>query len=199
MATNEELERLIKSLQEKQTELENRLSELPNPTKKPTPAFFRNALAQATDLRDIGDVKTFLDFEIPTLTPGAPPADVLRFCAAAGISAARLAMRDEGGTITYPFASISGERAFIIGSENVTVSSGTKQGTVTVTHSQNWASFGQVFLTIQNIDNIANGERPVSSQARTVGANSFIINVDTGATVAADRTVSVGYLCVGII
>src|SRR3990167_10626382 len=99
MATNEELEGLIKRLKEKQTELENRLRELPTPAKKTTPSFSRNALAQSTDLRDIGDVKTFLDFEIPTLTPGAPPADVLRFCAAAGISAARLAMRDEGGTI----------------------------------------------------------------------------------------------------
>ena len=199
MATNQELEGLIKKLQEKQTELENRLRELTNPAKKTTPSFSRNALAQATDLRDIGDVKTFLDFEIPTLTPGAPPVNVLRFYAATGISAARLAMKDEDGIVTYPFSSISGERACLIGSENVTVSSGTKQGTVTVTHSQNWASFGQVFLTIQNIDNIANGERPVSSQARTVGANSFIINVDTGANVAANRTVSVGYLCVGII
>ena len=85
------------------------------------------------------------------------------------------------------------------GQADVTVPSGTKQGNITVTHNIAWKSYGRVWVTIQDVDNIANGERPVSCQVRTVTANSFRIDVDTGAAVAADRTVTVAWLASGIL
>ena len=47
-------------------------------------AFTNNPLALATDLDDLGSVKTHLDFEEPPLTPLTPPADVLRLSALDG-------------------------------------------------------------------------------------------------------------------
>ena len=59
-------------------------------------AFTNNPLALATDLDDLGSVKTHLDFEEPTLTPATPPADVLRLYAVDGPSTAT------GGRATVP-------------------------------------------------------------------------------------------------
>ena len=78
-------------------------------------AFTTNPLALATDLDDLGSVKTHLDFEEAPLTPVDPPADVLRIYVvdvggvtslatrdASGLGRARKMPMNVGGTITGP-------------------------------------------------------------------------------------------------
>ncbi len=60
-------------------------------------AFTNNPLALATDLDDLGSVKTHLDFEEPTLTPINPPADVVRLYAVDASGATRLITRNAAG------------------------------------------------------------------------------------------------------
>ncbi len=59
-------------------------------------AFTNNPLALATDIDDLGSVKTHLDFEEAPLTPVTPPADVVRLYAVDGPSTAT------GGRATVP-------------------------------------------------------------------------------------------------
>jgi hypothetical protein len=63
-------------------------------------AFTNNPLALATDLDDLGSVKTHLDFEEPTLTPINPLADVVRLYAVDGSGATRLVTRNDNGVGT---------------------------------------------------------------------------------------------------
>ncbi len=60
-------------------------------------AFTNNPLALATDLDDLGSVKTHLDFEEAPLTPVNPPADVIRVSALDVDGVTTLATRDENG------------------------------------------------------------------------------------------------------
>jgi hypothetical protein len=60
-------------------------------------AFTSNPLALATDLDDLGSVKTYLDFEEPALTPIIPPADVVRLYAVDDSGATRLISRNASG------------------------------------------------------------------------------------------------------
>ena len=63
-------------------------------------AFTNNPLALATDLDDLGSVKTHLDFEEAPLTPGTPPADVLRLYARDGGGVPILGLVDPAGVET---------------------------------------------------------------------------------------------------
>ncbi len=62
-------------------------------------AFTNNPLALATDLDDLGSVKTHLDFEEPPLTPGTPPADVGRMYAADEDGKAKPYWVDDAGNV----------------------------------------------------------------------------------------------------
>ena len=60
-------------------------------------AFTTNPLALATDLDDLGSVKTHLDFEEAPLTPVNPPSDVLRLYALDVSGTTYFAVRDVNG------------------------------------------------------------------------------------------------------
>jgi len=138
---------------------------------------------------------------LPEIT-GAVPAtlpNALALYGFAGSRAARIATTDENGLVLHAFMCITGERGFIVGAANITLALGTKNATGTVTHNQNWSSAGQVYLTIQDISVLTGGEQPVSVHVYNIGANAFSWQIVTVANVAAQRVVSVGYLCTGII
>ena len=78
--TPEQIEERLRTLENRNTKLEELL--------RSGKAFTNNPLALATDLDDLGSVKTHLDFEEPPLTPATPPADVLRLYALDGPSTA---------------------------------------------------------------------------------------------------------------
>ncbi len=65
-------------------------------------AFTNNPLAQATDLDDLGSVKTHLDFEEAPLTPVDPPTGVGRMSAAArtGLTDTSLRYVDASGVVS---------------------------------------------------------------------------------------------------
>lgn len=134
-------------------------------------------------------------------TPVAPGNGSLRslLFGFAGGAATRIAMIDENGLVLHAFMCISGERAFLIGSVNVTVLIGTRTASATVTHNQNWTSVGQVLTTIQNANALAAAEKPADCGVFTAGVNAFSVNVNLLANAAAQRVVSVGYICVGIV
>ncbi|KKN00089.1 hypothetical protein LCGC14_1141270 [marine sediment metagenome] len=60
-------------------------------------AFTTNPLALATDLDDLGSVKTHLDFEEAPLTPIDPPADVIRMYAKEFSGLSTLFYKDDAG------------------------------------------------------------------------------------------------------
>ncbi len=84
--TPEEIEERLIALEEG---LERRL--------RSSRAFTTNPLALATDLDDLGSVKTHLDFEEPPLTPADPPADVVRLYSVDDGGATRLITRNAAG------------------------------------------------------------------------------------------------------
>lgn len=86
--TPEQIEVRLKTLEDRNAKLEQLL--------RSGRAFTDNPLALATDLDDLGSVKTHLDFEEPPLTPIDPPADVLRLSALDGPNTA------SGGHLTVP-------------------------------------------------------------------------------------------------
>ncbi len=89
--TSEELEVKLRTLEDKQSVLE----ELLNGQLQLGADHTQNPLAQATDLDDLGSVKTHLDFEEAPLTPGDPPEDVVRLYALDGTW---LVMKDSNGS-----------------------------------------------------------------------------------------------------
>ncbi|KKL58630.1 hypothetical protein LCGC14_2223430 [marine sediment metagenome] len=84
--TPEEIEERLIALEER---LERRL--------RSGKAFTTNPLALATDLDDLGSVKTHLDFEEAPLTPGNPLTDVIRLYALDVGGTTNLATRDVNG------------------------------------------------------------------------------------------------------
>ena len=92
------------------TDLENlvaRVERIEGLLRKRQPVFQVNPLADSADLLDLGDVKTFLEFELPVLAPGSPLADVGRLFAAArtGVTDTSLRYLDSGGVkseVTHP-------------------------------------------------------------------------------------------------
>lgn len=79
--TPEQIEAQLLLLQENQEALEDRNDKLERLIRA-SKAFTNNPLALATDLDDLGSVKTYLDFEVPTLAPLTPPTTaVLRVSA----------------------------------------------------------------------------------------------------------------------
>ena len=91
---------------EEQTDIEERFERLEERNAKlerlirSGKAFTSNPLALATDLDDLGSVKTHLDFEEPPLTPINPPADVLRVSAKDVSDTTGFALLDSAGVET---------------------------------------------------------------------------------------------------
>lgn len=74
--TQEEIAGRLKALEDRSAKLERSLRE--------GRGFTANPLVLATDLDDLGSVKTSLEFEEPTLTPEVPPEGVSRLYAPQG-------------------------------------------------------------------------------------------------------------------
>lgn len=159
-----------------------------------------NLLASATDLDDFGSVKTYLEFEEPTLAPLTPPTDVLRAYAKAQSSRSVLAVvDDQGNTFTLLMRQDGAAISVAEGTGAVTINNGTRVGSLTVTHNIGWTSTGRVWLTVQQITNVADAEMPVGIGAYSVGANSFAIRASSHAAVGANRTFNVAWLASGVL
>ncbi len=90
--TPEQIEDRLKALEDRNAKLEELL--------RTGRAFTDNPLSLATDLDDLGSVKTHLDFEEPPLTPVNPQADVARVYAADDDGTTRLYHKDSDGLRT---------------------------------------------------------------------------------------------------
>jgi hypothetical protein len=142
-------------------------------------AFTNNPLALATDLDDLGSVKTHLDFEEPQLTPIKPPADVLRLYAVNGDNTAT------GGRATLPAFVDSGGKLTIIdvGIYTPSLTNGVNVAASTAFQAQ-WTRIGGA-VTVSGKFNCD----PVSANTRTdVGislpvASNFGDEEDCGGTV----------------
>lgn len=187
------------------TDLENRVVALENKNSKllrllrASRPRTDNPLSLATDLDDVGSVQTWLEFWEIAKPASTPKAETLYLYVSAGAEGARLTYVDEAGIVIDPLGSLDGELQFAQGTETMTVASGTKAETATVTHSKSWSTVGRVFLTIQNVSAVADNERPVSAHAFTVGADAFNISVDTLINVASNRQINVGWICMGVL
>jgi hypothetical protein len=84
------------SIDERFEALEDRNAKLERLIKS-SRAFTQNPLALATDLDDLGSVKTHLDFEEAPQTPVDPPAEVVRLSGVADGGATRLVTRNDAG------------------------------------------------------------------------------------------------------
>ena len=126
--TPEQIEDRIRALENRNTKLEE--------LRKLGRSFTTNPLALATDLDDLGSVKTHLDFEEPTLTPATPPADVLRLYAVDGTAT--------GGQVTVLAYVASGGNVGIIdsGAYTPTLTNGTNVAASTASEAS-WMRVGQ--------------------------------------------------------
>ncbi len=169
--TPEQIEERLRALENRNTKLEELL--------RSGRAFTDNPLALATDLDDLGSVKTHLDFEEPTLTPVTPPTDVLRLYAVEGSDTAR------GGRATLPvFKSSDGKLTIIdVGTYTPTLTNGLNVAASTAYEAQ-WLRIGGAVTVSGKFDC-----DPTSADTRTdVGislpvASNFLAEEDCGGAV----------------
>ena len=116
--TQEEIEERLLALEERNEKLERLL--------RSGKAFTNNPLALATDLDDIGSIKTHLDFEEAPLTPVDPPPDVGRVWGVARVGLTNTSLRyvDTSGVVSEvthpPKCEIAHNTTQVIANDTVT-------------------------------------------------------------------------------
>lgn len=86
----------------------------------------------------------------------------------------------------------------VVGSTTVTVPSGTREGSsVGVALGVGFVTPPIVVATIQTLSATASAERPVVAAINNATSTTFDLFVNTGAAVAANRNVVVGWIAVG--
>jgi hypothetical protein len=163
-------------------------------------AFTDNPLALATDLDDLGSVKTFLEFD-EKAQPDAPFENQLRLYSADSATAGgeRLKIIDENGNVFWVALLNSGgleDLSFTIITGTATITTGNRATAPTFTHSIGWTSTGPAWATIQN-DPFSAAEAPVNCEVVSQTADNVRVNVTCAANVAANRVSTVAVLLSG--